>query len=332
MSCEDITCPITYQIFLNPVRADDKHVYEKKWLQKWLLFNDTSPLTRKNIKSFRESKSVKKKVERYLKEHPDKKEDQFIEEMEPYIENEAIIDKIVWVKEWNLLLDYKDIDLSHFLTNYGIKKLPENIVKHLIDHAIFLEAEDYKGFRIIHHVCKYSTPKMVEYIIEKRVNLECQTSSGWRPVHFIAKYQTPEIMCYIAKRMVDLSAETNNGTSALKICFKRFMAQYDIACLFIDQLIRNDYPGIGGIVCRYFKSDVVKYYIDNMLNIGDLESEDMHKWRLIHYVCKYQTPEMIKYLIDKGVSVNCETGEGYLPIHLIKRGSLPEDIKKLLMG
>lgn len=40
------TCPITGEVFVDPVIADDGHTYERKAITDWLKKNSISPLTR----------------------------------------------------------------------------------------------------------------------------------------------------------------------------------------------------------------------------------------------------------------------------------------------
>lgn len=46
----EITCPITLDIFYDPVRINDGYVYERKAILNWFLSNGTSPITREAIK------------------------------------------------------------------------------------------------------------------------------------------------------------------------------------------------------------------------------------------------------------------------------------------
>ena len=42
---EDITCPISSEIFNDPVIASDGCIYEREMIEKWFENNNTSPLT-----------------------------------------------------------------------------------------------------------------------------------------------------------------------------------------------------------------------------------------------------------------------------------------------
>jgi hypothetical protein len=47
---DDLICPITWEIFRDPVIAKDGHVYEREAITAWILQNGTSPLTREPLR------------------------------------------------------------------------------------------------------------------------------------------------------------------------------------------------------------------------------------------------------------------------------------------
>jgi len=46
---DDLICPITLELFLDPVKAKDGHVYEREAITRWILQHGTSPLTREPL-------------------------------------------------------------------------------------------------------------------------------------------------------------------------------------------------------------------------------------------------------------------------------------------
>jgi hypothetical protein len=46
---DELICPITLELFRDPVRATDGHVYERQAITKWILEHGTSPLTRQPL-------------------------------------------------------------------------------------------------------------------------------------------------------------------------------------------------------------------------------------------------------------------------------------------
>jgi hypothetical protein len=63
-----LTCPITFEIFVDPVLADDGHTYERSAIVEWLKHhNDTSPITREpiKIKELKTNRIVKQLADQY---------------------------------------------------------------------------------------------------------------------------------------------------------------------------------------------------------------------------------------------------------------------------
>lgn len=46
---DDLICPITCELFRDPVIAEDGHVYERVAITRWILEHETSPFTRQPI-------------------------------------------------------------------------------------------------------------------------------------------------------------------------------------------------------------------------------------------------------------------------------------------
>jgi hypothetical protein len=46
---DDLICPITLELFRDPVIAEDGHVYEREAITRWILEHGTSPLTREPL-------------------------------------------------------------------------------------------------------------------------------------------------------------------------------------------------------------------------------------------------------------------------------------------
>ena len=75
---DELTCPLSLSIFRHPVLASDSNVYEYDLIKKIIDTTKISPITKKalndNLVYMRQLKNV---VEEYLKQNPDKKEEQY---------------------------------------------------------------------------------------------------------------------------------------------------------------------------------------------------------------------------------------------------------------
>ncbi|CAF0912643.1 unnamed protein product [Didymodactylos carnosus] len=69
ISKEPLICPITFELFDDPVMADDGHTYERRAIEEWINNNHTSPLTRQTlyIEALRPNFVVHQLVEEFKK-------------------------------------------------------------------------------------------------------------------------------------------------------------------------------------------------------------------------------------------------------------------------
>ena len=66
----DFLCPLTSNVMVDPVKAEDGHSYERKEIEKWLKENTVSPQTRKPMgKKLTPDTKLKKAIEKYEKAH-----------------------------------------------------------------------------------------------------------------------------------------------------------------------------------------------------------------------------------------------------------------------
>lgn len=87
---DDLNCPISGQLFYDPVVAEDFNIYEREVIEKWFKIKNISPLTNVKIgNNLISSHSTKLKVEQFLKNNPDKISEQYIPQdtqlQEPYV-------------------------------------------------------------------------------------------------------------------------------------------------------------------------------------------------------------------------------------------------------
>lgn len=68
-----LTCPITLELFIDPVLADDGHTYERSAIIEWIKFhNGTSPMTRQpiNLKELKSNRVIKQLTDQYRSSLP----------------------------------------------------------------------------------------------------------------------------------------------------------------------------------------------------------------------------------------------------------------------
>ena len=264
----DIRCPISKQIFKNPVVCEDGFTYEKEMIDDWFIVNNVSPSTHKYIdKIYHRNIVLEKIIEYIIKLNPQLKKDVYITNFD---ENKFY--NLYKDNKINLLIEYiSDYDTFDITYNDLLDDIFKNniITKMFIDKNINIINDT--GCKLIHFICCYSTPEMIKYILDNTIKteLEIEDSNKWRPIHYICIYSTEEMIKYIIDRCVDLEAKNDDGMRPIHY------------------------------ICKYSNPEVIKYIIDKGV---DLEMENNEGWKPIHFIAYYSTIEMLRYIISKGVS------------------------------
>ena len=196
---DDFKCPITHEIFYEPVLISDGFMYEKDAIQQWFENNNTSPKTglvleHKNIskdfifnKFFNEFLKLNKDIQRY------KPEIDFI--------------KCIKNKNYNKIINSNISNITYNIQNLTkIFLKNNNLIKFCIDNNInFI---NNINMNIIHFICKYSTFEMIKYIIdiyiENNYNLECENDDKNKPSDIIYWHSTFQMTQYI-KMMITIT-------------------------------------------------------------------------------------------------------------------------------
>src|SRR5258708_2976276 len=93
-----LVCPLTHEIFFDPVIAQDGQIYERIVIDEWFRNNNTSPITRTNIDpTLTECYTIKNIITTLLKQHPELKEHQYKPDT-TYIKNRAVVMQIIYDK------------------------------------------------------------------------------------------------------------------------------------------------------------------------------------------------------------------------------------------
>lgn len=290
ININDIKCPISQQIFCDPVIAEDGIIYERSCISQWLNDSVTSPITRQEISnSLIPVLFVKTLVNNYLNANPDKKCIQFKPCLD-YFLNKKKVHTLINIKNFEQLLNYGNFKLRYMYRNDTLEKLFAgcqniNVLKHVIDNIVDIDAEDEYGWRLIHFVCRYSLPEIIKYlVVSHKIDIEEENNYGWRPIHFICRYSTPDMIKYFIELGVDLECEDNEKMKPIHY------------------------------ICQFSTPEMIMYIIDKNVN---LENEDEDGWQPIHYICKFSTIEVLKYILEKRVPLHELTKAKQYPLSIL---------------
>ena len=215
----------------------------------------------------------------------------------------------------------------------------ECIFKYIIDNIVDLEYEDAQKYKIVHHICMYSTPEMIKYIIDKEVELESCPTIGWKVIHCVSYYSTFETIKYVIDKRVDLDSTINrfNGRDKNYNVIDLIKLNKKLDDNEIDELIdflkeKKCKFAINYETVHQSNRDIIDQIMEQknykkLLKYNDFNFELFNKNTLITFLKSTHNLETIKYVIDNTLNVQGIGSNGYYPMHEICKCSFPEAIK-----
>lgn len=198
-------CPITGQIYKDPVKAEDGYTYENKFIKQWFEGHNTSPMTSKIISNkLTTDCNMKSLVEQYLMILPNQRVNQYGYTVDYHLTKDVVINAFL-TKQYNVLMDYRDIDILDNVTPdisimESIAKIPFDIFVHVMKHTFIAQNKltnlktmvDFNGMGLIHYVALYGTTQMMNYLHDQNFNIE-----------YFSKYEKLAPLHYACQRIGD---------------------------------------------------------------------------------------------------------------------------------
>lgn len=298
----DFICPITKQIFLEPVTCDDGFTYEK-----WAIDNilnggsKLSPMTREPISKYFENKFVALSVNNFLKENPEFKklqfEDMCYHDFYGNIENALHLLKYKNYKEF---CKYRDIVLCTDFPGYHTVMV--QIAYHctdleyfnkILDHSIDFNVKDDKGESPMHQIVKYMSKPFIMCAIQKGLDVHDINDNGDSVIHallnrtssngasyYMSEPDKTEIIKYLIQEgMCDLSYKNKSNEIILDAIVSNLSVAYNYQ---IINIITDLHPKkllsfyILSYVLLNQNHDSICAYISKMNNVTNNESIFMY--------------------------------------------------------
>jgi hypothetical protein len=132
-----LICPISHEIFKEPVIIDDGITYEKYCILKWFNKNNTSPITGLQVsKKIIDNTIIKLLVDEFLTEHPESREKQF-KPIYSFLEFKNMCITYIQDKKFYKLFDFVEFDLQDSSLNELFNNCnDEKIINHVINNKI----------------------------------------------------------------------------------------------------------------------------------------------------------------------------------------------------
>ncbi len=284
MQIADITCPISNQIFKNPVIAADGYIYEKTCIEKWLEIKKTSPMTNNTLDNteLHDVFFLKNIIVDMIKQNPELKNQQYNSDPDINTDTEKVFNNIVKNRNYEKLLDFKKIDLC-LLMNIAETQLHsfysnslqnflrnETVMKHIIDNCIDLNIPIKSSWRLIHYICWADTPEdLIRYIIDKGADLEVATADLDTPIHFLLRNNTPKLapIKYMIDKGVNLTTSNSIGMIPIEMIY--MSADFDLIKYVDSKNIDYSNSKLINLLMKnyYFKEKLDKKKITDIIKL-----------------------------------------------------------------
>ena len=219
-----ICCPITLEIFNEPVVAKDGQTYERTAIMKVLNSgNSISPITRQPIdKNLYIAYNTINIRDGLLAKYPKLEKDMYkiVKNHEDYKKE---IGEHLKIDNYEKLFEYSNFSYIQFTGKERDKIWKSGntrVIKYLIDNMIDLEVCSNAGNYPIHRVCELCDIEILKYIVNKGVNLNVKNKKGIYPVHTIFKEGNIDSIKFLIDKGVKINVVDKNDNKPIDLLFK----------------------------------------------------------------------------------------------------------------
>lgn len=326
-----ITCPITHQIFLNPVIISDGNTYECDAIHEWLKNHDTSPLTGVHYEQYETiyipNNAIKHLVDIILQQNKNLVPTQYKKRFSlSTLMNFVSLSDVQQTMKYASSVDYSDIIfedddyMKEVEKQNGFKKLFNNfdIMKIIIDKYFQFSKVEDGTINLLHLLCKHSSCEIINYAIDKNMYLEYENTENWRPIHLLCCFHKNKSVEHIINKNINLECVTQKNSTPIHVAC--FYNNIDAAKILIKNNVDTHKFNSAGLLplhnaCQYGSIDIIKLMINNTSNINQLTLDDQSA---LQFVCHRNNIEnivdIIKYMILHGAEY--ENIIEYIEIHM----------------
>ncbi len=329
MSKDKFVCPITKQIFKDPVVAEDGHIYEKDAIVEWFKKKSNSPMTRRKIdKKMYPLVQFNNELKEFLQKNPALLEEQYKNAF-PYditevtkilnvsIGSNCDFTKLLSFTNFKLLdqivIDY-NTQVATFLEIILSKCEDDSIIKYVLDNSVdsktkshISQETDDVGYPI-HILCKFGNYNIIKHALKLLLgpsDLEVVDNLGRRPIHYILKFNKSDnlIKLFLSKG-VSISYLSADGTIPINMMFEscsldiiRYLIKYKF---YINNSEESYEDGKGLVALDYLfkRKDITVDFLKFLKKYKiDLNYTNENNWAPVHYMLLTQPLEIIKYTL-----------------------------------
>lgn len=305
-------CPITKQIFQEPVVCSDGHVYEREAIEEWLKTNRTSPKTRETIsQTFYTSIIYKNIVSDFLENNPHLKEEQYYR-VKDYQKDKNEFFELLFNNQFELIADFEGIHLFDNLRNYDTYLLKyilnycndEDTLIKIIENGVDKNDSDNKGNGIIHNICYYGKLKVLDHFISQGLNADSRNNSNNTPIFTAVSQNRLDVVKYLVDMGVDTEKCVEGSSPLQLICFQS--GNIDLIKYIIGNNFSLDYKDQDGdgvvFLALYFNSlEVVQFILEQIADFRILANKyETNAINIIKGIIKNQKSiSVINYCLER---------------------------------
>lgn len=341
---EDIYCPITKQIYYDPVIIEDGYTYEREAIIEWMHHNAISPLTgsKLNNKLFIHNKWLKNRINEMLLLDEGLKKEQY------QLQNNITLDEVLSLKLGEInakLIDVNRVVLGT-IQSHNYKKFKNmlkttsnnisnnNYVINIINKVEFSLEHGDIGLMFASHILNYGSDNVVLYMLNKlsKDDIDYYNSSdvsNYGKFIFDICKNHGEMINILINKGVNIDIKNKHGHTILhEICL---YSSYDsINILFKNKSVdihkyinSEDKDGDTPIfyACENIDNDlIIRYLIENGADINKKSKSDYFIHRYIvqkNILSQHFDIEMLKYLKNMGINMDVIDMHGNNPIYYI---------------
>lgn len=310
LDIKDFYCPITREIFCEPVTADDGIIYERNAIEHWLTENNTSPITREEIsEKFVDCNIMKNFVKYLLQLYPDLKLDQFVKDNK-FRNNMREIMRHITNKEYNRLFDYTEYDLENLscegkLTDI-LECVDDDTILYIYNNCI---DEQKQNDNIMEIIAQYASPNIKQYIISRYYD------AFYILYNYYSHFDSNTFQNII--KNTNSKIESNSVIDMLSTIYH----DYENSVCLINKCIEKNFcfDSLLYILIDGDKNEkmdtVINYILDNCKTLN-INYKNGSCRNYLHCSGLNERYKIFQKLVHMGIDLNCSTDEGWTPFHV----------------
>lgn len=314
---KDIMCPITCEIFHDPVVAKDGFTYERIAIKSWFENHNRSPMTNKKLKNkaVYPNLFIKEAIERMRNTHPHIEEHIFSPDY-----SKKLIDQIIKTKDWSKLIRFNTFNTEKMIKHKQFYKILRKcndikILKHIVDNSDNMDYVNSKGTKPIIFYIRYSNADIISYLHEKGVNFEYENHNGNTAINHVCMSNGLDALNLLLEKGLDPVHKNKHGMMALHhLCNRKVKDDEDIIISMIDRVLDNsvDIDAVdnkGNTSLHYACMKSTPLIINHIINCGaDLEAPNHKRRTPFYYICQNGSADEITNFVDLGVNTHMDGG------------------------